>query len=324
MAKENDSVHNKLIQPIKLRRYSKSGNPLVVKPNISPKQIQPARTLKPRNIPSIIYRNRETPQSARPKQIMPAVKITRNANKQIKVQNRGAEMKFAGAKGIDVGALEAWKIKESGISKVAVIIGNGPSAAYAPLDLLKSRDKIDIISINKPDARVWPSKYWLFCDNSQYRRHVELWNAYNGTIINATSVTHNRQNAMRVKCRSGKGFSRDIINGFYIGRSSVYAALQVAMWLEYDDIYVFGLDMCAVDGKLYPWGSNPDVNDDTRAKRFKLEAEHYDWASKNLSDAERAKIHICSKFNTWPFMEKFERLDETLAVDVILAKINKK
>jgi hypothetical protein len=119
----------------------------------------------------------------------------------------------------------------------------------------------------------------------------------------------------------GKGFSLNLNNGFYIGRSSVYAALQVAIWMDYSHIYVFGVDMTAVNGKLYPWGSNPDVSDQNRAKRFKMEAESFMWLANNVDKKITSKMTFCSKYNPWDFVKKFEKLDHVEAVGIILQRL---
>lgn len=212
------------------------------------------------------------------------------------------------------------KIRDSGEGKILIIVGNGPSHAEAKLEKLLKNPYIDIMSINKPDSRLWPTDYWLFCDNSQYRRHKLLWNGYGGTIINTGSIKNIKPNTVRVISKQGKGFSRNLHNGMYIGRSSVYAALQVAIWMNYDHIYVFGCDMTSVNGKLYPWGSNPDVNDVSREKRFQVEATFYNWMGNNLDQNTKNKITFCSKYNPWPFIKKFEKLDHITAVSEILKR----
>ena len=224
-------------------------------------------------------------------------------------------------RGIDkrVNPAEIDSIKKVGQGRVLIIIGNGPSHKEAKLDKLRDINKLDFMCINMPDERVWPPKYWMFCDNSQLRRHKKMWNAFNtGVLINSAAVRERKQNTVRIRTLHGQGFSNNMHKGMFVGRSSVYASIQVGIWMDFDHIYVFGCDMCAVGGKLYPWGSNPDVSDKSRIKRFDTEATFYNWAADNVHDKFKKKITFCTAYNKYKFVSIFERLDHRKAVDIIL------
>jgi len=201
------------------------------------------------------------------------------------------------------------KLQGIGTNKILVIVGNGPSISEAPLEKLANIDNIDILSINQPDKRVWPTKYWAFFDSSQLKRHKELWNNYDGTIFNSTAIKNQKDLSMQFKNIGGQGFSRDLSSGLYIGRSSVYASMQLALWMNYSHTYIFGCDMNpeGLDGKLHFYGVNPDVDPKNRADRFAKEAEHYDVAARVLSEEERSKFTFCSDYNHWEFVSKFNR-----------------
>jgi hypothetical protein len=209
-------------------------------------------------------------------------------------------------------------LQNVGHGRILIIVGNGPSFLEAPLERLKGHDKIDIMSINKPDKRIWPTKYWCFVDQNQAERHRELWNGYGGTLINAGSVRDRKAGQVVVRNIAGVGFSKDLAAGFYIGRSSVYSAMQVAYWMDYAKVYIFGIDMSAVGGKLYAWGTNPDCADKNRMERFAKEAESYMYAAKHLTDAERSRYVFCSTYNPHHFIQFFPKLDQKTAVDAIL------
>tara|TARA_R110000868_G_scaffold45841_18_gene151849 strand:- start:164 stop:1609 length:1446 start_codon:yes stop_codon:yes gene_type:complete len=51
---------------------------------------------------------------------------------------------------------------------------------------------------------------------------------------------------MQFKNIGGKGFSKDASKGIHIGRSSVFAAMQIGLWMGYEKIYIFG---CLPDGE---------------------------------------------------------------------------
>ncbi len=67
--------------------------------------------------------------------------------------------------------------------------------------------------------------------------------------------------------------------------------MQIAYWMNYDHIYLFGVDMnpAGIDGKLHFYGDNPDVEPSIRKDRFEKEATYYSHAAEILTEEERAK-----------------------------------
>jgi hypothetical protein len=217
------------------------------------------------------------------------------------------------------------ELHNSCIGRTLIIIGNGPSVSEIDTTLLLDKPRIDIMSINKPDLRVWPTKYWLFCDISQLKRHHDLWERYNGYIFNSTMITDSRPGTIFVKNIPGFGFSTDLTGGFHIGRSSVYAAMQVALWLGYDRIFIFGIDMGAitVDGKevLHFYGVNQDCAPDSRKKRFAEEARYYEDAARSLPLETRKKFYFCSAYNKFKFLDYYNRIDHNDAIQMICENV---
>jgi len=212
-------------------------------------------------------------------------------------------------------------LRDVGKGKVLVIVACGPSILQAEIGRLKNHPLIDTMSINKPDKRVWPSTYWVFCDYSQYNRNREIWDPYRGTILNPSSMRARHPNQILIKNLGGKGFSKNLLKGYHIGRSTTFANMQTALWMNYDKIYIFGCDMTDVNGRMHYYGQNPDVEDANRMKRFGTEAEYYMHAADTMTEVERAKFVFCSSYNKWPFVKKFQQLDQTKAVDHILSNI---
>jgi len=211
-------------------------------------------------------------------------------------------------------------IKNSGNGMNLVMIACGPSANEVDFSKLKGNNKIRIMIINKPIDYIWPVDYWAFCDNSQYIRNRQHFESYNGLLINSIGVKARSHNQLLIKAIHGKGFSYDITNGYYIGRSSVFANMQVALYMNFSNIFIFGIDMCAVNGKTHHYGDgfNPDVDTELRIKRFDYEAEHYLNAGNTLPEAIRKRFYFCSSYNKYPFVDRFNKMDHATAVDKIL------
>lgn len=213
-------------------------------------------------------------------------------------------------------------LKGVGQGRILIILACGPSVNEVPIEKLKDNPKIDIMCINKPNPRVWPSKYWAFCDQTQYTHNLSYWESYTGTLINASSVRARHRGQVLIRNISGAGFSKDLVRGFHIGRSTTYANMQTALWMDYPKVFIFGCDMAAVNGALHYYGQNPDVANSNRIERFKQEAESYEYATKTLGQEERNRFVFCSNYNQFKFINSFQRLDHTKAVDTILELAN--
>ncbi len=97
--------------------------------------------------------------------------------------------------------------------------------------------------INQPYQLLWPTKFWSFCDHTQFTRNESVWNNYNGIIINSYNVKARKSNQILIQARPGQGFSADLPGGYHIGRSTTYASMQIANYMNYSKIYLFGVDM---------------------------------------------------------------------------------
>jgi len=100
--------------------------------------------------------------------------------------------------------------------------------------------------------------------------------------------------------------------------------MQVGLWMEYDHIYLFGVDMCAVkiNGKevVHYYGVNPDVQPANRISRFDHEARHYSYAADSLPADDRKKFTFCSSYLSYDFAKRFNKMDHKVAVGKILER----
>jgi hypothetical protein len=207
-------------------------------------------------------------------------------------------------------------IKNVGTGRILVMIACGPTVKEVDFSFV-DHPFIDVMVINKPYPPVWPPKYWAFCDDSQRQRNEKEFSSYKGTIINSNGVRSHRAGQIVIRMKHNGAFSYDLNDGYVIGRSSVYANMQVAQWMNYDKIFIFGVDMTEVNGQLHHYGVNPDVRPDIRKDRFKNEARLYDKMADFLPESIRKKFYFCSSYNPFGFVKKFNKLNHKDAVEFI-------
>ena len=74
-----------------------------------------------------------------------------------------------------------------------------------------------------------------------------------------------------------------------------------------------------MDWRLYPWGSNPSVDDDDRRRRFDGEARTLSAFAEACPDDVRARITLCSDLLDRPFAGRFPRAGVAEGVSLALA-----
>jgi hypothetical protein len=210
------------------------------------------------------------------------------------------------------------KLKNIGKGRYLVMVACGPSVLEVDLKPLLTLGNIDMMTINKPLKSIWPTKFWAFCDHSQYLRNKQTFEHYDGILLNSAAVRARKNNQIIINVKHGVGVTRNIHEGYIIGRSSVHANLQVAMHMGYDKIFIFGVDMCAVNGKTHHYGVNPDVAAAKRVNRFPAEAKHFDRMASVLPPEIKSKIYFCSSYLKWPFAQHFNLLPHKEAIDKII------
>ena len=214
------------------------------------------------------------------------------------------------------------KFKGKGRNRVLAMLAPGPSILEVDIARFGGVDGLDTMTINKPDLRLWPTTYWSFCDHSQYIRNKEVFNNYTGVIFNSRAVTASHPSQVIIGACSK--FSFDLADGYEIGMSTTYASMQIALYMDYARVYVYGVDMCRVSigGKsvLHSYGVNPDVKEEVREQRFKRESEYYDKAV-GLMGTLKSRFYFCSAYNPFGFVNKYNRVDhrgsEGLVLDAV-------
>lgn len=215
------------------------------------------------------------------------------------------------------------ELQDIGVGRILIIVACGPSVSEVDFTPVLQHPMVDFMNINKPYDPIFEHvRWWVFCDQSQYLRNKVAFEGHRGSIINAWSVRARHPQQILIRNKPGRGFSKNLLQGYHIGRSTTYANMQVAYWMNYDKVYVFGCDMdpkaSEKFGQLHHYGTNPDVDPKIRVKRFEQEASHYLNGANSLSPSEKQKFVFCSAYNPWPFMKQFPNLDHRVAVDSIL------
>jgi len=212
------------------------------------------------------------------------------------------------------------EIRNCGEGRILVITACGPTINEIEINRLKNLEYVDLLTINKPNINIFPTKYWVFCDKSQYNRNKEEFDGYKGLLLNPYSIRTTKPNQIMFRTRAGKGFSKDLLSGIHVGRSTTYTSMQLAHFMNYDKVYILGCDMSFPEnGPTHAYGENPDVNRETRKKRFAKEAENYQYGASQMTPAERSRFVFCSNKNKWPFTRFFENLDQKDVVDKVLS-----
>ena len=287
--------------------------------NQQPKTIKPAPAPAVHQVITPVARAAQqyVAQPSRPREAIVNVVVSRPRSlRKQQIASKGPIHVTQDVSGYDLEKIR--NILKRGTGKILVIIGNGPSVSEVPLELLNGYPQIDTMTINSPDMRIWPTTYWSFFDRSQFTRHRTLWDSYNGTVFNSPQIKAEKPSAIKIKNIAGLGFSLDLTQGLHIGRSSVYGAMQIALWLDYAHVYICGVDMCEVNGKMHFYGVNPDVEPNVRKGRFDREAEFYNDAANRLAEEHRKRFTFCSSHNPYSFPAKFNKLDHNVAIATII------
>jgi len=286
----------------------------IAKPTPAPTPT-PTPTPKPVSRPTPV----EQPTKRTPISIISRQQLIKQRRKSTK-----STVKYITADPVPESAAKIASIKNSGRGKILIIVGNGPSILEAELNELTNHPKIELLTINKPDQRIWPTKYWAFFDHSQFVRHEAFWNGYDGIIFNSTAIKRQKSTSMQFKNVGGKGWSYDLTKGLHVGRSSVFASMQIGMWMGHNHIYIFGCDMNpnGINGNLHFYGQNPDVDPKVRKERFIKEAEFYDVAADLMTKEQRMRFTFCSDYNEHEFVKKYNHMSHKTAVQAIIEHAN--
>ena len=194
-----------------------------------------------------------------------------------------------------------------GAGRRLLIVASGPTVARVDFSGL-DRGTSDVLIVNRPYQPLMDlAKWWAVNDMPVVMKHLDQIRAFKGTFICGSSAFIPGRDSIKVPALAGRGFSMDLSQGFYLGRSTTLSSLQVAGWMDYASIFVLGCDMSA-EGNLYHDGSAPlGMTESTRKKRFDTEAEYWAYAAKSMPVELRQKTTFVGDLNPYPFVRLFNR-----------------
>ena len=209
-----------------------------------------------------------------------------------------------------------------GEGKDLAILANGPSLNEAPIEELMDKPKIDLLTVNIPDERAWPTKFWMMTDMNIYYRCQNYFKEFKGFLLaNHIEKRSAPKNMIRLRIHRQRGFSRDLLWGVHQGVSTTYMAIQAALAMGFNRIFIFGLDMSEdkKTGEMYHYGENPFIKKDNRLERFDMDAEYWGRAvEEEMTEEEIERIYICSELNPYGFAEVIGKVSPKEGVEILL------
>jgi hypothetical protein len=148
----------------------------------------------------------------------------------------------------------------------------------------------------------------MYLDGSARSQIADYLTTYTGVVLSGFRASPaDQNNTVFLPLQQGHGWSRDLTAGVTVGKSTVYAACQFGLYARYDRVYVLGCDGGLVGDRLWHYGESKDISREQRLSRFAIEAEHWDWAARMLTPAERQRIVFASDYNKWGYVNAFSR-----------------
>jgi hypothetical protein len=200
------------------------------------------------------------------------------------------------------------KYKNAGKGKRVIILGNGPSLNRISCETVRKMNLMTM-GVNNVHRNFWQPDFWSVNDT---QKAIELQNdirSFSGTMFSVLPKKNTLGCYVHLKNLSGQ-WSGDLTKGIVLGRSTVFLCLQISMWMNFDEIFVAGLDMNPHEaGDLHFYGTNRTIDPSKRKTRFINESICYDNMLNNIGSHETSKITLCVKgINPWPFAAKLNNI----------------
>ena len=203
------------------------------------------------------------------------------------------------------------KYKDIYKGKKCFIVGTGPSLSLDDINKLKGSYSIGVNTLYKLyDKTDWRANFYCIIDPTTYASIGEEIKKYHSDTLfiagNRIKEKDPQINKFSLECSSFYRvnypqyfdtpceFSGNLSNEIYDGASVVYAALQIAVYMGFKDIYLLGTDC----------NYNTDVNLHGKSMEYK-DSYKYNWTKQTglamiecfktaKKYSERNKINICN------------------------------
>ncbi len=218
-----------------------------------------------------------------------------------------------------------------GKGKILAMFANGPSILKAPIEKLMDLENVDTMTLKRPDDRCFPTTAWVMPDIRDINRMAPWLRTYEGKLFTSNHKIERLPGSKskvfikgqtRLSIKPGTGFTKDILGPIFSGYSSAYIGLQVAFYMGYESIYIFGLDMCDVDGEAYSYPKEENTQypgQESREKMFSLEANAFLFAFDNVLDEDdKGKIILCTENNPHEFAKELVTCTPEAGVDHLM------
>ena len=195
-------------------------------------------------------------------------------------------------------------IQNIGQGRNLIIVASGPSVRDINFEGLDNT--YDALYVNRPYSPLGHiAKYWAVNDQPIVNQHLRHMQKFPGQMICGASSFVRGRDIIKIKVLAGAGFSLDLIRGFHLGRSTTLSSLQAAFWMDYDHIYIVGLDMTTAE--YHDKSDNPNVSPTARIERFKNEATYWRRATEILIEQNLIhKVTMVTNCNPFPFVQEYE------------------
>lgn len=146
------------------------------------------------------------------------------------------------------------KFKDIHKGERCFIIGNGPSLSYGDLDTLYKYNEI-CFGVNRIyrafTHTIWRPDYYVVVDAMVLQNSRQQIQSIHGTKfirhlykMDALMETESVYEFGGLNIKAGQPqFSLDIVDGVYMGNTVVYDAIQIAVYMGFEEIYLLGVDM---------------------------------------------------------------------------------
>ena len=181
------------------------------------------------------------------------------------------------------------------------ILASGPS--LAEVDLTRLRRRI-VIGLNRSSLVYPDTHYHCTMDERLFKEYEEVLrkSRYLFTL-------EQRSFGIPIHLLGSEGFSHDLTEGIYSGYTVTYFALQIAVYMGFNRIFLVGLDLKHKPGHTHFFGIDP-VSKNHEKTEFPKMIRMLHYAADQLAGTD-VKVYNCSPDTE---LECFERISFDSAV----------